>query len=178
MDPLTRKVAARWAFGMALAPWTPSIPDWVFAWGARVVKTAYADRGFLHELQHGDTIPPPSAGPTPADIFQAARESVEILLPKFKELLRHKFREQFGMNASAMALSIYYYFVPRHPLENIAVSVSVHQSRVLVSMMYAPVNLHNVVDYKKVVEAKEMLEDPELAGMALMRLARKVLAQV
>jgi hypothetical protein len=45
-------------------------------------------------------------------------------------------------------------------------------------MMYAPVNLHNVVDYKKVVETKEMLEDPELAGIALMRLARKVLAQV
>lgn len=182
MDPLARKVAARWALGVAMAGPTPPIPTWVAEWAARVhadsIKTAFADNGYLHQLQLDKTQPSMPVVKTDKQLFDEARESIEIMLPSFLKLLHGKFKEQFHMNSSALKTRIYYYFAPNHPLENVAVSLGVLNHRVFMSVLYAPVNLHGTVDYKKAIEMKEDVQDPELAGLALMRLGRKVLGRV
>jgi hypothetical protein len=171
MDPLARRVAARWGWSVATAGEQPAIPAWVVEWGDRTfaasLKTAYAD-----------TLPGMPAVQTDQQLFQTARESISILLPHFLALLQAKFKERYTMNASASGTRIYYYFASKHPLETIALTMVVHQHRIFMSLMYAPIDLHGHVDYKRAVEMKEFVEDPELAGLALTRLGRKVLARV
>lgn len=162
----------------------PPIPAWVTVWADRVqaeaIKTAYADNGYLHDLQLQKTHPsiPVPKIKTDQELFAEARESIAILLPNFLALLKSKFKDKFDMNASATGTRIYYFFSPKHPLENIAVALGVHNHRCFLSVLYAPVNLHGAVDYTRAIEVKENVEDPELAGLALMRLGRKVLARV
>ena len=176
MDPLTRKVAARYCFNLAMASGpNPEIPAWVFEWGERVhtaaIKTAYLD-----ERKHYDVSP--TLVLTDAQIVAQARESVSIMLPKFMELLHKKFNEKFHMNSSGAATRIHYYFATQHPLETIAVMLGIASRKVFLSVMYAPLGLHGAVDYKKAFEQKQVVEDPELAGLALMRLGRSVLGRV
>ena len=182
MDPLARRVAARYCWSIAMAGPNPPIPAWVTAWAEGVeaanVKTAYADNGYLHQVQLDKTIPSMPAVKTDHQLFEEARESIAILLPNFLNLLKQKFKDKFDMNASATGTRIYYFFAPRLPLENIAVSLGVHNHRIFLSVLYAPVDLHGAVNYSKAIEAKENVEDPELAGLALMRLGRKVLGRV
>jgi len=182
MDPLTRRVAARWGWSVATAGEQPTIPAWVFEWGDRTfnaaIKTAYADDGYVHHLELDKTVPSMPVVPTDQQLFQTARESIAILLPHFLGLLYGKFKERYTMNASASGTRIYYYFASKHPLESIALTMVVHQHRIFMSLMYAPIDLHGLVDYKRAVEMKEFVEDPELAGLALTRLGRKVLARV
>lgn len=161
----------------------PPIPAWVVSWAERVhadaIKTAYADdRGYLHQVQFDKTLPSMPVVKTDHQLFDEARESIAILLPNFLNLLKQKFKDKFDMNASAAGTRIFYFFSPKHPLENIAVSMGVHQHRIFMGVLYAPVDLHGSVDYSRAVEAKENVEDPELAGLALMRLGRKVLGRV
>lgn len=175
MDPLTRKVAARYCFNLAMAAGpNPVIPAWVFEWGDRVhtaVKTAYLDERKNYDLS-------PTLVLTDAQIMAAARESVAIMLPKFMEMLHKKFNEKFHMNSSGAATRIHYYFATHHPLETIAVMLGLASKKVFISMMYAPLGLNGAVDYKKAFEQKQVVEDPELAGLALMRLGRSVLGRV
>ncbi len=162
----------------------PPIPAWVAQWAdgvqAVAVKTAYADEGYLRDLPFQKTHPSIPVPPIKTDkqLFDEARESIAILLPNFLALLKQKFKESFSMNASAAGTRIYYFFAPKHPLENIAITLGVHRGRTFLSVLYVPVDLHGHVDHKKAVEIKEDVQDPELAGLALMRVARKVLARV
>jgi hypothetical protein len=180
MDPLARRVAARWGFQVAMADYNPPIPTWVFEWAEGTVKTA---RGVCPDIKPFPcphcgqmVIPPPVL--TDADIVAVARESVASMLPKFQDLLHHKFNERYFMNSSASSTRIHYYFATKTPLETIAVMIGIVNQKVFLSMMYAPVNLHGAIDYKGAVEMRENVEDPELAGLALMRLGRQVLARV
>lgn len=171
VDPLARRVAARWGRKVAMAGENPPIPAWVFEWGDALVKTAYADIVYK-------TVPEMPAVQTDEQIFDLARESIDILLPKFVALLHAKFREKFGMNVSATRQRIFYFFAPHNPLENIAVSLMVKQGKVILSVAYAPVDLHGNVNHRGIIEMKELVQDPEMAGLALMRVGRKVLARV
>jgi hypothetical protein len=181
LDPLARKVAGRWGWSVAMVAPNPTIPTWVTEWAIRVhagnVKTAYADKGYLHDLQFQKTQPMPVVK-TDRQLFDEARESIAAMLPSFLALLKQKFRDTFHANASMSGTHIYYYFAPKHPLENIAVSLGAHNHRTFISVLYAPVDLHGHVDYSKAVELREDVQDPELAGLALMRLGRKVLGRV
>lgn len=155
----------------------PPIPAWVYAWGSSVdaadIKVAYADVSPLHK-----TLPGLPAAKTDEQLFNDARESIAILLPNFLKLLHSKFNEKFHMNSSASGTRIYYFFATNHPLENVAVTLGVRGGRMFLSVLYVPVDLHGRVDYRKSIELKEDVQDPELAGLALMRLGRKVLGRV
>jgi len=174
MDRLARKVAARWAFKQALGPNPPAIPAWVFEWGDRLTtKIAYLDT-----KQFDDTTDMRAWRPD-NEIFQDAKESVNILLPKFLDLLRRSLHEQYHANASQTGNRIYYYFASNHSLETISLSVIVKRGVVLLALAFIPHGLTNDrPDYSKTIEEQERISDPELAGLALMRLARKVLARV
>lgn len=183
MDPLARKVAARYCFNLAMAAGpNPPIPAWVFEWGDRVhaaaIKTAYLDEKQLHELENQKTVPSMPVVLTDAQLVAQARESVSIMLPKFMEMLHKKFNEKFHMNSSGASTRIHYYFATHHPLETIAVMLGIASRKVFLSIMYAPLGLNGAVDYKKAFEQKQVVEDPELAGLALMRLGRSVLGRV
>jgi hypothetical protein len=171
VDPLARRVAARWGRSVAMSGENPVIPAWVFEWGDALVKTAYADIVYK-------TVPEMPAVQTDEQIFDLARESIDILLPKFVELLHAKFREKFHANVSATRQRIFYFFAPHNPLENIAVSMMVKQAKVILSVAYVPVDLHGKADHRAMIEARELVQDPEMTGLALMRLGRKVLSRV
>jgi hypothetical protein len=91
---------------------------------------------------------------------------------------RSKFNERFHMNASATSTRIFYFFAPNHPLENVAVSLMVKRQKVLLSVTYVPLDLQGAIDHRGIIEFKELVQDPEMAGLSLMRLARKVLGHV
>ncbi len=181
MDPLARRVAARWGLQVAMQGYNPPIPAWVFEWAEGTVKTA---RGVCPDIKPfpcphcGKMILYPPQPLTDAETVAIARDSVAGMLPKFLDLLHHKFNERFFMNSSASSTRIHYYFATKNPLETIAVMIGIVSQKIFLSMMYAPVNLQGAVDYKGATEMRENVEDPELAGLALMRLGRNVLARV
>ena len=109
-------------------------------------------------------------------IFKEARDSLEILLPKLLDLLYRTFKDRFHMNASGGKSRIFYYFATKDPLENIALTLGIKAHMPYLSMMYVPTALHGGADYKRGIEFKEVVEDPELAGLTMMRLARKLLS--
>jgi hypothetical protein len=163
-----------------MAGYNPPIPAWVFQWGEQVSKTARGEcpdiRPFPCPHCGGMVVPPPVM--TDEDTFRTARESVEMMLPTFQALLKKKFRDTFHLNSSAEKTRVYYFFAPNNPLENVAVQMMIKNHRPFMSVMYAPVGLRGAVDYKNAIEQKGPVEDPEMAGLQLMRLGHQVLSRV
>jgi hypothetical protein len=177
VDPLVRKVAARYAMAVAMEGPNPPIPAWVFAWGDKTARGVCPDIKPFPCPHCGGIVVPPSVM-TEEDVFQTARESVETMLPTFHTALTKKFQDKFHMNVSATKSRVFYFFAAKVPLENVAVQLMMKGHQAFMSVMYAPVNLHGEVDYKGAVEMKSMVEDPEMAGLRLMHLAHQVFARV
>lgn len=156
---LARRVASRWVAHQLQLSQRTSVPSWVFARFA--TREAYADV------------------PTDAEAFVVAKESVTILLPKVLELLRRKMHERYTLNASQRRNEIFYYFAAEDPIESFAMHFAIRGGKVLVDFSYVPFGaVSGRPDYSKAVEAKALAEDPELAGMAVLRAVRQVLGQL
>lgn len=161
MDRLARRVAARWAFQQATSGWRPEIPSWVF--------TKFASREAY--------VPSPTE--VEPSVFDLAKESVNILLPKLLDLLRKKMKERYSLNASQRREEVFYYFATKDPVDSFAMHFSVRNGVVLLDFSYVPFSpVTNRPDYTKVIESRGVAKDPELAGLALMRVVRQVLDQI
>jgi hypothetical protein len=171
MDRIARRVAARWAFKQAQGDNPPIIPRWVHTWAesltTRVAYLGERDEYSLPDLRTDD------------EVFDAAQDSIEILLPKFLATLKAKFYERYHMNASKTKNRIYYYFTPDNPIDTIALALVVRNHKAYLELIYVPYAVAgDRLDYKKAVRESASVDEPDVAGLALMRMLRKVLARV
>jgi hypothetical protein len=158
MDRIARKVAARWSLRVAMSGWNPPIPEWVFRFGA---KEAFA----------------PSPGDH--DTFELARESVHLMLPTLLGLFRKRLGDRYSMNASQRGLDLFFYFTTPHPIDSIVLHLGVKNGRVQIELRYVPFRLStSLPDFTKSVGVGEWCDDPEMVGLHVMRMARKVLDKV
>ncbi len=168
MDRLARRVASRWAFEQACGPNPPVIPQWVGEWSDRVAsRVAFYDNTVDVQVR------------TEEDLLQEAKDSVNIMLPKFLGALSQKFHERYHANASQTKTRINYFFTARHALETFALAIIIKQATVMLALTYIPNGVSTMQpDWSKAIEEQVRVDDPELAGLSLMRLTRKVLSRV
>lgn len=153
---IIRKVASRWAYAVSMRGWNPPIPEWVFEkWGSRLALQA------------------PNADMAAC---QLAKESVNIMIPNLLALLQKRLKDRYHMNASQRGTDVFYFFSTRHPVDSISMHFGIRQGNVVLSMGWVPYKISsNQPDWGKAIEKKALCKDPELAGLALMRLARTLL---
>lgn len=157
MDPLVRSVVAGWNFRVAMSGWNPPIPDWVFS--RFQSKLAFAPAG-------------------DKAIFALAKESVNILLPNLLNLFRKTLGDRYSMNASLRSHEIYYFFAPPQPVDSIAMHLGIHGEMTTISLSYIPYTLMGRPDFSKTIELKEVVADPEVVGMHMMNMGRKLMSKV
>jgi len=157
MDPLTRRVAAAWAFKKASEGGSP-IPKEVlqFFFEGRTAYALDSEDGF--ELQE-------------------AQESVNLFLPKILEqLFRHQ-GDRYYMTATESKGRIFYYFAPRQPLDAFNMGVSIRNGKAALFFGYTPMKVTGGIDLMHMV-SERATSDTDVAGLAMMRLVRAVLARV
>jgi len=157
MDPLVRRVVASWNFRVAMSGWNPPIPDWVFS--RFQDKLAFAPSG-------------------DKPIFALAKESVNLLLPNLLNLFRKTLGDKYSVNASARLHEIYYFFAPPQPVDSIAMHLGIRGEMTTISMSYIPFTISGKPDFSKLVELKEIVADPEVVGMHMMNMGRKLMSKI
>lgn len=156
MDRRARSVAARWGFEQASQGWQPAIPKELLVRQSRVALA-------LTEQEQ--------------QYFQTAKESVYSLLPSFTQLLRKRLGGKYGMSASQRAGDVFLYFTePSHPIDSWTIHIQVRRNMVMLDIGCIPmVPGTERLDLKNSREVQVRVSDPDLAGLDLMRAARKLL---
>jgi hypothetical protein len=157
MDPLVRRVVAGWNFRVAMSGWNPTIPDWVF--DRFQEKVAFAPSG-------------------DKEVFALAKDSINILLPNLINLFRKVLGDKYSMNASQRLHEIFYFFSPPQPVDSIAMHLGVRGDKLALSMTYIPYTLMGRPDFSKASELREVIDDPEVVGLHMMGMARRLLAKI
>lgn len=167
MLKLTKRVAARYAFEQALGNGSLAIPSWVEGLSERVkVALSYGDPEDYLEVR------------SDADVFQDAKDSVAVMLSKFMQMLSSKYHDRYRMNATQRSTRMHYYFATQHPLETFVLDLNVRYGKLQMALHFIP---HGPTGEPLLAQSKHELEkvsDPELAGLALTRMARKLLSKV
>ena len=201
MDKLARRVAARYGLKVALGDWQPPMPVWVIPWSDRMLRQALVVEPTMRLNPHRKqkvykpedfepkykTFPvynpkiheftPPEVHPG-QDLFDEAKLSVEILLPKVLATLKQKFGERFYMHATQQRMKLYYYFSADPAMETISLMMSVHGNAVTLGLGYVPTKLLGGADFSRALQETVLVREPAVAGLALMRLLRKLLSRV
>lgn len=157
MDPLVRSVVAGWNFRVAMSGWKPTIPDWVFSRSQS--KLAFAPSG--------DKV-----------IFTLAKQSINLFLPNLLNLFRKTLGDRYSMNASSRSKEIYYFFEPPQPVDSIAMHLAIHGEMSTISLSYMPYKFDGTPDFSKVTEMSEVVADPEVVGLHMMNMARKLMSKI
>lgn len=157
MNRQARRVAARWATEQALGDWQPTIPQEALDF-------------FLPRLAYLPDTPD-------LQKLDEARDSVAVFLPKLLEMLHKKQGERYYMNSSESHGRIFYFFSPQHPLDAFNLALSIRNGHAFLAFGYAPYTAQGKLDFRGMV-GQQAATDPEMAGLALMRLVRAVLAKI
>ena len=152
-----RKLAARWALHEAQKGWRPTIPqeglEYFFTRSAYLPNTP--------DLQALDE----------------ARDSITALLPRLLELLHKKQGDRYYMNGSESRGKIFWFFAPPQPIDAFNLTLATRNGLAFLSFGYMPYTLTGQLDFHGMV-SDHATADPEMAGLALMRLARSVLSRI
>lgn len=165
MLKLAQRVAARAAFEEALGSWQPPMPEWVFGLTASFPEEKVALSG------------PPTALEDQI-LFQDAKQSVALFLPKFLQMLGSKYHDKYHMNATSRGNRMHYYFATHHPLETFVVDLNVRGGRVLMAVHFIPHDVKGKPNLAGSVNETAKIDSAELSGLTFMRLARKLLSRV
>jgi hypothetical protein len=155
MNRQARRVAARWALHVARGDWQPTIPQEALAF----FRTAYLP----------DT---PSL-----QMLDDARDSVAVFLPKVLDLLHKKQNDRYYMNASESQGRIFYFFSPRQPVDSFNLTLYMKGLQAFVAFGYIPYRPGGGLNLQGMISAHAVV-DPDIAGMALMRVVRNVLGRI
>ncbi len=175
MSVSLKRVLSRWGVRVVTAGASGPIPHWVFEWGAGLERQVDALRlAYIGEKEF--YAPTKLLDP---ETFSDAKDSLNALLPKFQSMLRAKFGERYHAVMSQTSTRIYYFFSAPSALESFSISLLVKHGNVHLALGYVPARLVGQgLDYSKMVEEQENVGDPDLTGLALMRLTRKLLSRV
>ena len=174
------RVAARWTVQRILETGQPSIAPEVIAWvESERSFTARAD--YLQDLTRLDLIRDntfENLQTAEEEMFADAKDSVGAMLPKVLQTLGKKFREKFYMRATQQRFKLYYYFAGHPALETIALTLTLKGGKPLLWLGYIPQKISGGSDIAKSKQEQVAVHDPEMAGLALMRLLRKLMDRV
>lgn len=111
--------------------------------------------------------------------FLLAKDSLNVFLPKFRDMLRAIMKETYYMSISNRGTDAYWYFQAKVPLDVFWVQLRTKTQKTWVTVGYAPFHLtEDRPDYSKAVERTVKVEEEDLAGLSFMRLSREVLKKV
>lgn len=153
LTKVARRVASRWAYAWAAGDYSPKIPQ------EYIARCAFA--------------------PSDPD-FEAitnAQDSVNVFLPKFIELLRKTQGDRYYANTTEGGGRLVYFFAPRQPIDTFGLMLSIKGGKAVMTLSYMPYNLQGNIDFKK-SRSEKVVSEPEMAGLAFMRLARKLLQKL
>jgi hypothetical protein len=153
MNRLARRIAAKWALQTSMAGWRPPIPQELLA---RVAFSPFTDN---------------------QQALEDARDSVGIFIPKILDTLRKAMGERYYVNASESHGRIFYYFAPRDPIDSFNLTLWIHGPNAQVSFGYVPTKLDGSLDIAN-MESVRLPAEPEVAGLAVMRALRDLLAKL
>jgi hypothetical protein len=145
------RIASEWALKRAYSEWQPPIPAWA--------------RPVLAFVNDGES-------------FYAAKVSVNVLFPRLVKLISSTMGDRYHLSASESRGQVFYFITSRHQLDAFSLMLSTPRddtARLVLS--YVPYDLNKMPKLREKVEVDEVAE-PELAGMALMRAGRKLLAEI
>lgn len=153
LSKVARRVASRWAYAWAAGNYSPKIPKEYLA------RCAFAPSDSNFEA------------------ITNAQDSINVFLPKFIELLRKTQGDRYYVNTTEGQGRLVYFFAPRQPIDTFGLMLSVKGDKAVMTLSYMPYNLQGTYDFKK-SRSEKVVSDPEMAGLAFMRLARKLLQQL
>lgn len=153
MDKLARRIASRWAFAQVAGDPQAQIPS------EHLRRFAYAPSTLDFES------------------LDEARDSVNIFLPKFVEILRKTMQDRYYVTASEGRGKLFYFISPRHPVDTFSLTLWVKDGKAYLDLGFTPYNLKGEPDYGK-MKNERATAHPEMAGLAFMRLVRKILPAV
>jgi hypothetical protein len=159
MDRLVRRVAARWGFKVAMSGYRPEIPQWVF--DRYATKTSFQSNPAID-----------------AEILDTGRDSISALLPSFLSILRRSLGDRYSMNSSQTSTDLFYFFAPPQPVDSVAMHIGCHGGRLKLDISYLPRDLRGGVNLSKIVELREVIDDPEMTGLHMMRMLKKIMAKI
>lgn len=158
MARLSRRVAARWALKQALGDWQPAIPKEALEY-LQSVKLA-----FMPDTEEGA-------------MLEDARASVAVMLPKLLKTLQQHQGDRYYMNASESHGKIFYFFSPRQPIDAFSLTLYIQKGEAICVFGYTPYKLDGSLDFKG-MKSERTLSRPEMAGLAVMRIVRELLATI
>jgi len=155
---LARRVAARWALEQALGDWQPPIP-----------KEA---RDFFHGIKVAYL-------PNTEDLvaLDDARSSVQVMLPKILITLGKHQGDRYYMNASESHGKIFYFFSPHQPVDAFNLTLYIKNGEAVCVFGYTPYRLNGMLDFAN-MKSEQVSAIPEMAGLAVMRILRDLLATI
>lgn len=113
------------------------------------------------------------------EAFADAKASLGSMLPRLLVALNSKFRDQFYMRATQQRFRLYYYFSGDPALETIALTMTLDGGRTSLWLGYIPNSVAmSGADFKRAIQEQASVDDPEMTGLALMRLSRSLLAKI
>lgn len=174
-------MAARWTVQSILANGQPNISPDVIAWAEHSARFFTARTDYLDDLTRLDLIRDNTFEPVQTldeETFSDAKASVEVMLSRVMQTLGKKFRDKFYMRATQQKLRLYYYFSGHPALETIALTLTLKSGKPLLWIGYIPTKISGGSDFAKAIHEQMLVREPEMAGLALMRLLRSLLARV
>lgn len=111
-----------------------------------------------------------------AERFLLAKDSVNVFLPKFRDMLRAALKETYYMSISNRGTDAYWYFQAKVPLDVFWAQLRTKNSKTWMTVGYAPFHLtQDRPDYSKAIERTVEVDEEDLAGLTFMRVAREVI---
>lgn len=109
--------------------------------------------------------------------LEAARDSVDVFLPKILDTLRKAMGERYYVNSSESHGKIFYYFAPRQPVDSFNLTLWVRGPNAQVSFGYVPTKVDGSIDLAN-MKSVRLPAAPETAGLAVMRALRDLLTKL
>lgn len=152
-----RRLAARWALYEAQQSWQPVIPAEALAFF--FTRSAYVPN--TPDLQALDV----------------ARDSIGAMLPRLLDLLRKKQGDRYFMNGSESHGKIFWFFSPPQPIDAFNLTLATREGVAFLAFGYLPYTMTGQLNFRGMI-SDHATSDPEMAGLALMRLVRSVLGRI
>jgi hypothetical protein len=178
---LAKTIHARWTLRAAAGDFQPEVANDLVTWTERESGRFLIGKNYVHELELLQLNPDNMFTPQTTldeDTFADAKISVAIMIPRLLAALAKKFRDKFYMRATQQRFKLYYYFSGEPALETFALTLTLKRGKPFLWLGYIPNKLTGGADFSKAIQEQVAVSDPEMAGLAMMRLVRSLLAKV